>query len=78
MIREYILMVDDWESINEDGAVCLRSHLTGEEIIRCEDCKWFDTETYSKEHPKGFCPNIGCLSEPDWYCADGERKVTDA
>ena len=41
------------------------------ELIRCKDCKYYDIETQS-------C--LGALDgifQPDWYCADGERKDGD-
>lgn len=37
------------------------------QVVRCKDCKYFDGQD---------CKNrIESISnEPDWFCADGERK----
>ena len=75
--------------------------LTGEEIVRCRDCKWFTPE-YFYEEERGFgvkeilsdppdCGNpercshhydsltkktvpVHIVTEPDGFCAWGERK----
>ena len=71
MSKEYILVVDDWGAMDEDGNVCISSHLTGEEIVRCGNCKYFSPDgIYS-------APNKTCyLSEgnPNCYCWQGEKK----
>ena len=36
------------------------------EVVRCKDCK--------KQNDCGLYVD----SEPEWFCADGERKETDA
>lgn len=65
-MKEMIAKVGD--SINKDGiaSVCL----TGEELVRCRDCKHFE--------PDGIytmCYRHNGLSQnADWFCADGERK----
>ena len=54
-----------------------------EAVVRCKDCryctiaadkKWrqdFGKSIYECDH-KGFC----CV-EPDWFCADGERRTNN-
>ena len=43
------------------------------EVVRCEDCKWWDKNSWGCKHPgHGFA-----MSTPDFYCADGERKGGD-
>lgn len=42
------------------------------EVVRCKDCKWWNTDWYKGEH--GECPNVFCETTADWFCADGERK----
>ena len=40
-------------------------------IIRCNDCKWFSKET----EKRGMCILHDYFTrEPDWFCADGERR----
>lgn len=40
-----------------------------EETIRCEDCKH-----KVGEHDGYICCDKNTWHEPDWFCADGERK----
>lgn len=42
-------------------------------VVRCRDCKWWDKDQ-TTDGVKGFCPNTGCGEQPDFYCADGERR----
>ena len=44
------------------------------ELVRCKDCKHCDTDTL--EHC--WCMILARSREPDWFCADGERKQNDA
>lgn len=41
-------------------------------IIRCKDCKWYDTEYHCKLN------GYGCGRSPDWFCADGKKEEEDA
>ena len=52
--------------------ICEREH----ELIRCKDCCNYDNgKCYNKiEHPT---KDIGYV-DPDWFCADGERRTDDA
>ena len=37
------------------------------ELIRCKDCKYYDSDTQS-------CLNgLDGIFTPEWFCADGER-----
>ena len=48
-----------------------RSKITYVEIVRCKDCKWF----IKKFENEGRCiKHDNDYHEPDWFCADGERK----
>lgn len=40
------------------------------ELIRCKDCKWY------KDY---CCTNVDFTwyREPNWFCADGERRTDD-
>lgn len=74
-MKEMIARVGD--RINKDGidSVCL----TGEELIRCKDCKYAHL-TYDGDCK--YCDNITdddgfpieCYHPGDWFCADGERR----
>ena len=57
--------------------------LTGEEIVRCRDCKWFAPEGNSEKsgcfeilHP-AFCDKHITKTEPDGFCAWAERRTND-
>ena len=39
------------------------------ELIRCKDCKHWDEFGYECKIKRGWFP-----AQPDWFCADGERK----
>ena len=41
------------------------------ELIRCKDCA--NKECFGRDG-KIVCDLDGFLHEPDWYCADGERR----
>ena len=45
-----------------------------EAVVRCEDCKHFDTKDCADGF--GWCKRNGTGhgSTDDWFCADGERK----
>lgn len=45
------------------------------EIVRCKDCKNWDT-TWQNDWAKNYhyCPLIDGTRNGDWYCADGERR----
>ena len=46
------------------------------EIIRCRDCKYWDTtweSAWAKDYH--YCPLIDGTSKGDWYCADAERRT---
>ena len=51
-------------------------------VTRCKDCKWYGIYEAKKDGTpdKRYSPSV-CLRgifakrrDPDWYCADGERK----
>ena len=45
-------------------------------VVRCKDCKCFDVTWESVNAPQGcyFCQMHGLMHEPDYYCAEGERR----
>ena len=44
--------------------------LTGEEIIRCKNCKWYDEQI-------SICDNCRLPREQMFFCADGKKKEED-
>ena len=50
-----------------------------EEIVRCKDCKHGDLVKNAKGEPMIECALLykGWLKEPDWYCADAERREAE-
>ena len=63
-----------------DGVVVSEFFRPVKELVRCKDCKWGGPSRNSRDEPMVFCYNgetgieDGYLCEPDWYCAEGERK----
>lgn len=53
--------------------------LTGEEIVRCRDCKHFGLDQSEHEfREKWFCSWWRTdLAKPDTFCAWGKRKVDE-
>ena len=46
-----------------------------EEIVRCRDCRWFDSRpNYQLCRRDMSCDEIAVSAEPDGFCAWGERK----
>ena len=54
------------------------SALQQPEIIRCKDCKNWDT-TWQNDWAKNYhyCPLIDGTRNGDWYCADAERRTDE-
>ena len=45
------------------------------EIIRCKDCKYWDTTWQNDYAPNyHYCPMIDGTRRNDFYCADAERR----
>ena len=40
-------------------------------VVRCKECKHYDSETQS------CLDGLDGIFQPDWFCADGERKDGD-
>lgn len=41
-------------------------------LVRCKDCKWF----IKKFENEGRCiKHDNDYHDPDWFCADGERRI---
>ena len=50
------------------------------QVVRCKDCRWGDWSRNGKGEEMVLCYNgdtgieDGYLHEPDWFCAEGERR----
>ena len=73
-MKEYIVWIDH----AADGSVIY--HRTLDEIVRCKDCEWYEIAQLKKDgtddrrYKPSFCTLYKCYQEPDYFCADGERK----
>jgi len=46
------------------------------EIIRCKDCKNWDTTWTNDFSPNyHYCPMVDGVRKEDWFCADAERRT---
>lgn len=77
MKREYIVPIDFVGDIPPDN----------DEIVRCKDCKHSnhivcatkgEVMIYRVFCTKPYVERGNATHEPDWFCADGERRVQDA
>lgn len=69
MKKDYIV-----ELREEEADELMDDHWVGE-LVRCKDCKWF----YQPFKSEGRCLNHdNDYHEPNWFCADGERRTDDA
>ena len=62
-MKEFIVRVIDPEEIQwyeEEPEI--------PELVRCKDCKHYDSETQS------CLDGLDGIFQPEWFCADGERK----
>ena len=57
----------------KDGQAYADVGVEERELVMCKNCKWWDKDQ-TTDGINGFCPNTGCCEEPDFYCADGERR----
>ena len=64
-MREYIMQ-------KEEG----NAPITVRELVRCKDCRYWGLTNFVHE-PTGWCGRQETTRNPDWYCADGERKEKD-
>ena len=66
-MKEMIARVGDIIDQYGVGYVCL----TGEELVRCKDCKHGAPTIINGVWLSVTCGNVD--HKPDWFCADGER-----
>jgi hypothetical protein len=69
VVKEWICQEEPL--IREDGTSVGVGFRQMVELVRCKDC--VNKECFGRDG-KIVCDLDGFLHEPDWFCADGERK----
>lgn len=80
-----LLMDNSWAFYDENGnrndaciAVENAPTVDAVEVVRCKDCRYWDTNGYGAEYDSegyGWCEEIGEFdTKKDWYCGWGERR----
>lgn len=72
-MKEYIVQAITQETIDAFDA-----H-NAQELIRCKDCKWYQEGIDIDGKPFTRCNGnvrVYGQTKPNWFCADGERKVS--
>ena len=69
---EKIVKLSDYEYLQNtpDLRTEIRQHIDITELIRCQDCKYWEYDTIFSD---GCCRGKH-QGNPNWFCADGERK----
>lgn len=55
----------------------VRGHPGVVDIVRCKECKMWNTE-WKHEAGDCYCYKFFQFTDPDFFCAGGERRDTDA
>ena len=54
---------------------CMNKKVDIVEVVRCKDCKYCNNKDYVCEHPNEWGnEDTRNQRNPEWFCADGERK----
>lgn len=71
MAQMHVPILVNWDDIKEHMA---KSDIV--EVVRCKDCKHWDT-TWENDWEKDYhyCPIIDGIRKGDWFCADAERRT---
>ena len=85
-IDALMVAIDDVGILDGDDIKVVFDNLQSaqQEIIRCKDCKWYEIYQLKKDgtddrrYRPSYCVNLVFHSQPDWYCADGERREDEA
>ena len=73
-MRDFILKT----FTDDEAETCLRCNM--QELVRCKDCRWGEYSKNARGEDMVFCYKgetgieDGYLHEPEWFCAEGERK----
>ena len=72
-MKELIIKVDDPGERVWDGSP---KTFEVQELVRCKDCKhWYFADNRIPSEQENVCGRNGIVVTPDWFCADGEKKV---
>lgn len=64
-MREFIFRLYDGK-VDADGFATVQGRLTGEEIVRCQECRFRES---------AFCLKINKpVTKMDGFCSNGQRK----
>ena len=77
--RKKYIIGDIWELTGAEIREVINSQPTIQpEIIRCKDCKNWDTTWTNDFSPNyHYCPMVDGVRKEDWFCADAERKTDE-
>lgn len=76
-VMEIILMPQN-VSIIEQLEMLKKLPSAEPEIIRCKDCKNWDTTWTNDFSPNyHYCPMVDGVRKDDFYCADAERRTDE-
>lgn len=49
-------------------------------VVRCKDCKWYETYQLKKDgtddnrYNPSYCANLSFRTMPNWFCGDAVRR----
>lgn len=81
--KEYVIKLDSG-MLDENGVVCVHGIFTGEKLVRCKDCKYYELNSWANVNgiPLIVAHQIckrwgeGCKTDENGFCFMGE-KVTE-
>ena len=74
-MKELIIKVDDPGERVWDGSP---KTFEVQELVRCKDCKhWYFADNRIPSEQENVCGRNGTVVTPDWFCADGEKAVSE-
>ena len=62
----------DYGGVNEAYNMAIQALKEQEAVVRCKDCKY--GEQWGVLIGCGTSKGFGITHNPDWFCADGERR----
>ena len=68
MSEEMIAIIDGCLYNEKTGEVCMQARFV-QKLVRCKDCRH-----KVGEHDGYICCDKNRWHEPNWFCADGERR----